>query len=374
MRIAVNTRFLLPNKLEGIGRFTFEIVSRMVINHPKDEFIFFFDRPFDPKYIFAKNITPVVLFPPTRHPLLIVSWFEWAVRRALKKYKAEVFFSPDGFMSLSSSVKTVIVTHDLAYKHSSGKVNRVVQIFYEFFTPKYLAKAKEIITVSEFTKNDISHFFPSVKDKISVVYNSCNENYKPISLEERAVILQKYSDGKPYFMYVGAVHPRKNVHRLIAAFDQFKNATNSDFKLIIVGNFAWKTGEVLTAYNNATFKNDIVMLGYIPEDILPNIIGAAYALTYLSLFEGFGLPIVEAMNCEIPIITANVASMPEVGGDAVLLADPYSIDDIAEKMRWLYEDKNLYFNLIEKGKLQKNKFNWDRSANEVYDILKNLGS
>ena len=127
MKIAVNARFLLANKLEGIGRFTYEIVSRMVLQHPEDEFIFFFDRPFDASYVFAKNVTPVVLFPPTRHPVLIVFWFEWAVRRALRRYRADIFFSPDGFMSLSSNCKTVIVTHDLAYLQKNGQVSWSIQ-------------------------------------------------------------------------------------------------------------------------------------------------------------------------------------------------------------------------------------------------------
>ena len=372
MRIAVNTRFLLPHKLEGIGRFTFEIVSRMVENHPEDDFIFFFDRPFDPKYIFAKNVTPVVLFPPTRHPFLIVSWFEWSVRRALKKYKADVFFSPDGFLSLNSGVNSVIVTHDLAYKHPFGKVNFTIQQFYKIFTPKYLAKAKRIITVSEFTKKDILHFFPFTQDKISVVYNSCNEKYQPISETEKEAIRLKYAVGKPYFVYVGAVHPRKNVHRLIAAFDLFKQKTGSDFKLLIVGNFAWKTAEVLTAYHQATYQKDIQLLGYLPEEALPKVIGAAFAMIYVSLFEGFGLPIVEAMNCDVPTITSNIASMPEVGGDAVLLVDPHSIEDIALKMKRLVEDNDLYQNLVENGRQQKNKFNWTHSSEQVYQILKEI--
>ncbi len=117
MRIAINTRFLIKEKIEGMGLFTYEVVKRMVEQHPEDEFFFFFDRPFDPTFIFGKNVTPVVLFPPARHPFLFYWWFEWSIAKALKKYGIDVFLSPDNFLSLSTKVKSVLVTHDLAYLH-----------------------------------------------------------------------------------------------------------------------------------------------------------------------------------------------------------------------------------------------------------------
>ena len=117
MRIAINTRFLLKDKLEGIGWFTFEVVKQLVTNHPEHEFIFLFDRPYDKSFVFAKNVTPVVINPPARHPLLWYWWFEWSVPYALKKHKIDLFFSPDGYLSLKTNVPTVIVMHDLAFEH-----------------------------------------------------------------------------------------------------------------------------------------------------------------------------------------------------------------------------------------------------------------
>jgi len=372
MKIAVNARFLLASKLEGIGRFTYEIVSRMVLDHPEDEFIFFFDRPYDSQFIFAKNVTPIVLFPPTRHPVLIVLWFEWAVRRALRRCEADVFFSPDGFLSLGSKCKTVIVTHDLAYFQKNNQVSWSVQKFYEWCTPRYLKKASKVLTVSEFTKSDIVEHFPWVEDKVAIVYNSCGPIYQVLDAAAQEAVRMQYTRGKPYFCYVGAVHPRKNVHRLIAAFDVFKTVTGSDYKLVIVGNFAWKTSEAQTAYDRSPHQQDILKLGYLANSIAAKIISAAFAVTYVSLFEGFGLPIVEAMSCEVPCITSNCSSMPEVAGNAGLLVDPYSIQDIATKLIQLYQSPELYAQLVENGKRQRAKFDWNVSARQVYQHLQEV--
>jgi len=121
MRIAINTRFLLKDKLEGIGWYTYEISKWLVEKHPEHEFIFFFDRPFDKSFIFGKNVTPVVLSPPARHPVLWYLWFEFVIPKALKKYKADLFFSPDGYLSLKTKVKTITVIHDIASFHFPGQ-------------------------------------------------------------------------------------------------------------------------------------------------------------------------------------------------------------------------------------------------------------
>jgi len=186
------------------------------------------------------------------------------------------------------------------------------------------------------------------------------------------LVRDKYADGEDYFFYVGAVQPRKNVHRLIAAFDQFKATTKSTKKLLIGGRFAWQTGEVKTAYDKAIHQKDIVFLGYLQNEEVPLLMGAAFALTYVSLFEGFGLPLVEAMNTGIPFITADVSSMPEVAGKAGLLVDPFSETAITEAMQQLERDSVLYQQLINECGKQKLKFQWATAAAKVYALLKEI--
>ncbi len=369
MRIAVNTRLLLKNKLEGIGWFTYEVLKRIVESHPEDEFIFFFDRPYDKAFVFAENVTPVVLFPPARHPILYMWWFEWSVANALKQYKADVFLSPDNYLTLRTKVPTVLVTHDIAHLHFPEQVKFFDQKYYRYFIPKFHRKADRIVTVSNYTKWDIEKHYHIEGDKIAVACNGCRNIFKPLSEKVKKQIRAQYSNGKSYFFYVGAIQPRKNVHRLIEAFDVFKQATKSPAQLLLGGRFAWKTGAVKTAYDNTRFKEDIKFLGYIAEEELAKVMASAFAFVYVSLFEGFGIPILEAMHCEVPVITSNISSMPEVAGNAGFLVNPYEVPAIAGAMQQLWENQQLCNELIDNGKKQKDKFSWELVADIIYKNL-----
>lgn len=369
MKIAVNTRFLLSNKLEGIGKFTAETLRRITQNHPEHEFIFFFDRPYSKQFIFADNVTPVVLFPQARHPVLFYLWFEWSIAAALKKYKADIFLSTDGFLSLHTAVPTLLVVHDLAFCHFPDYVKKIEQRYYEYFMPRFVKKAAKIATVSTFSKNDIIQQYGIDSEKINVVYNGADHHFQPIPITEQASIRKQYANGQPYFLYLGSVHPRKNVARLIAAFDRFKTQITSPIKLLIAGRKAWQTGEVEAAYQSASAKNDIQFLDYVPDADLPKLIASAYALTYVSLFEGFGIPILEAMYCDVPSITSNTSSMPEVAGNAGILVNPYDIDNIAQAMAKMWSDKSFRKDLISKGRFQRQQFTWDKTATKLYNMI-----
>ncbi|MFN5922039.1 MAG: glycosyltransferase, partial [Bacteroidota bacterium] len=159
MRVAVNTRFLLAGKLEGIGRFTHEILSRMVKNHPEVEFLFIFDRAYDPAFIYEPNVKPVVISPPARHPFLYIAWFEWAVARILKKYKPDIFLSTDGYCTLTTDIPTTLVMHDIAFEHIPDAMNRIGMWYHKKYMPLFARKATRIAAVSEFTKSDLQRTY-----------------------------------------------------------------------------------------------------------------------------------------------------------------------------------------------------------------------
>lgn len=372
MKIAINTRFLLADKIEGIGRFSYEIAKRIVEQHPDDEFFFFFDRPFDESFIFEKNVKPIVLSPPARHPFLWYLWFEFAVARALKKHKIDVFFSPDGYLSLRSDVPTLMTIHDIAFVHYPDIISGLVSHYYRYFTPRFIEKATHLTAVSQFVKEDIVQYYGASSDKISVTYNACQSTYKPLSIDNQILIKNKFSGGKEYFFFVGAVHPRKNVHRLIAAFEAFKTATKSDKKLLLAGRFAWQTGEVKDAFEKAKHQKDIHFLGYVKEDELPALMASAFALTWVSLFEGFGIPLLEAMCCDVPILTSDVTAMPEVVADAALCVSPTDIHSIAKGMQRLSEDNAFRQKLIANARIRRQAFDWDISAQIIWDDIQKI--
>lgn len=370
MRIAVNTRLLFDEKLEGVALFNHEVVRRLVEQHPEDDFLFFFDRKFDPKYIYGPNVEPVVLFPPARHPFLFVWWFEWSVANALEKHQADVFLSVDNFLSLRTKKPTVLVTHDLAHAHFPEWNTFLQRRYYQFFAPKFNRRAERIVAVSHFTKRDIVQRYGVSENKIDVACNGCREIFRPLSADELKNVRSEFAEGKPYFFYVGAIHPRKNVHRLIGAFDLFKKATNSSIKLLLAGRFAWSAGAVKATYEKSGYKSDIHFLGFVEDDDLAKLMGGALACTYVSLFEGFGIPILEAMHCDVPVITSNTSSMPEVADGAGLLVEPKSVESIAGAMQQIWSDAHLHCKLVEQGRLQRQKFTWQRAADVVYQNLK----
>lgn len=369
MKIAVNTRFLLKDKIEGIGRVTYELVRRMVKNHPEDEFVLMFDRPFEAAFVFGENVTPVVVSPPARHPFLWYLWFEYSVPTVLKKHQPDVFFSPDGYCSLSTDIPQVMITHDLAHVHYPNEIPFLVRQYYQRFVPRFLEKADHVISVSEATKQDIISTYSIPSKKITTVHNGNRDGFAPLSEKEKTVVKKKYTDGDDYFLYVGAVHPRKNLERLIAAFDLFKKNTGSDIKLLIGGRLAWQTDAVKKATAQARFKDDVQFLGFIPDGDLSDLMASALGFVYVSLFEGFGLPILEAMYAEVPVITSDVSAMPEVAGEAALLVQPGSVEAIAAAMQELYSNEGLRKKLVESGKEQRQKFDWDNAAERVYTVL-----
>lgn len=362
MRIAVNTRLLLKGKLEGIGWFTFETLQRITRENPEHEFIFIFDRPYNPDYIFSENVKAVVAGPQARHPFLFYIWFDFVIPRVLKKHKADIFVSPDGYLSRRTKVPQLAVIHDINFVHRPDDLPWLIAKYYNYFFPKFARIAKRIATVSFYSKEDITRSFKIDYDKIDVVYDGINQIYEPLEAETKQEIREKYTGGNEYFLFVGALHPRKNVSGLLKAFDGYKLETNAKTKLVIVGGEMHKTGDIFETYDNLRFKDDVVFTGRVSTEELRDIFGAALALTFVPFFEGFGIPVVEAMSAGVPVICSNTTSIPEVGGNAVLYADPMKIGQITDAMIQLAGNEELRKSLIEKGFKQKDKFSWDQTA------------
>ena len=369
MKIAVNTRLLLKNKLEGIGWFTFESLSRIVRQHPEHTFYFIFDREYDASFIFAENVKAIVAPPQARHPLLYFIWFEFVIPRMLKKVGADLFLSPDGYLSLRSKTKQVAVIHDLNFEHYPQDLPLLERWYYRTFFPKFAHKATRIATVSEFSKSDITKCYHIDAEKIDVVYNGANENFKPISELEKKQVRTKFAQGCEYFICVGSVHPRKNMTNLFKAYELFKSGKRSHVKLLVVGQKKWWTKEMHHSLNQMMHKSEVLFTGRVDSKDLSGLMGSALALTYVSYHEGFGIPIVEAFCCDTPVITSAITSMPEVSGDAALLIDPFDPLSIADAMKRINEDENLRAELIVLGRERSKLFSWQNTAENLWKCI-----
>ena len=373
MKIAINTRFLLKNKIEGIGMFTQEIFKRVVQLMPEHEFYFLFDRAYDESFVFAKNVIPITISPPARHPVLWYIWFEHAIPKVLKKHHIDLFISPDGFGSLSTIVPQIVTIHDLGFEHYPEHTPFLVRHFYQYFTPKYCQKASKLIAVSNATKQDIISKYGVDENKISIVFNGFEDCRYIINNEQAqslSIIDKRISDKTPYFIFIGAVHPRKNVLNLLKAFELFKQTFTLNYQLLIVGRNAWMNAELETYYQQMKYKNDVIWIENIERVDLLQLLQNAFALCYPSWFEGFGIPIIEAMSLGVPVITSNTSSMAEIAANAGIMVAPDNIQEIATAMHLLTSDNALRQDLIDKGKIRAKEFDWNKSALQVVQLIK----
>ena len=369
LRVAINTRLLLPGRLEGIGWFTYQTFKRIALDHPEVEFHFIFDRPFDQEFVFSDNIKPVVLFPQARHPFLYYLFFERALPAYLNKVKPNLFISPDGMLPLSWNGPQIPVFHDLNFIHNPDYLPWLSSKYYRARFPRFAKKAWRIATVSEYSKQDIAGTFGYPLEKIDVVYNGVNEDFKPVGAAEASQTRLKFTGGFPYFVYVGSLHKRKNIDNMLLAFDDFKTTDPDHHKLVIIGEHMFGSDGLQKVLNKLTFRKDVILVGRLYKEQLNQVVASSTALLLVSFFEGFGIPILEAMHCEVPVISSNVTSMPEVAGNAALLVDPHSVEQISKAMKKIVVDQSVRNQLIENGRLARDRFSWDITANLMWNSM-----
>lgn len=372
MKIVVNTRLLRKGTLDGIGWFTYNTLKKITREHPDIEFHFLFDGPIVDEFIFSKNIIPVKLFPPAKHAVLNIIWFEWSVKKYLKKANPDLFLSPDGIICLGWTGKQYSVIHDVNFVHIPQDLKWTNQKYYNYFLYKAAHKATRLGTVSQFSKDDIVNTFKVSHDKIDVLYNGINAFYEPVDEQTKQAVKAKYTDGNDYFIFVGTLHPRKNITRLLQAFELFKKNTPSKMKLLLVGKEMYRTNEVHEYHRQMQHREDVIFTGYLPEEDIKKLYATAWCLTFVPYFEGFGIPIIEAMQCDVPVITANITSMPEIAGEAALLVDPYDINSIAGAMQRIVNEPGLRELLICRGRIRKQLFSWDRTADLLWDSVRRI--
>lgn len=360
---------MLKDKLEGIGWFTFECLKRICLQHPEVDFYFIFDRKPNPEFLFAENVIPKVVYPQARHPFLFYAWFNITLPFALRKIDPDLFLSPDGYNAIPYKGKSLLVIHDLNFEHYPKDLPWLVRKYYRYFTPRFARKADRIATVSGFSREDISSTYHIDPAKIDVVYDGVNEYFHPVGQDIILKTRDAYTGGKPYFIFIGALHPRKNLVNLFKAFDIFKKTDKQDTLLLIAGEKQYWTGEIRNSYACMHHKNDVIFTGRLKVTEVNDLIGSSIALLYVSYFEGFGIPILEAFACNTPVITSNRSSMPEIAGNAALLTDPFSPPDIAGAMHQISVSPELRQDLIYKGNLRLLNFSWNKTADLLWESI-----
>jgi len=310
----------------GIGRFADEVIRRL-----------------DDVVLLKGNQKPLSLLDPV-----------WLSRKIMK-YKPDVYFSPGFNPPLFIDIPFVFTIHDLIHIRFKPETSIHKRIFYSSIIRRAISRAARILTVSEFTKQEIVNWTGIDSSKIVVCYNGISPAFN------RHVKL--YKDISPYFLYVGNLKKHKNIERILRAFSFLDS---DEYSLIMVSEC---TNQISSLVESIGLKNRVKFVRNMSDDTLACYYKGAVALLMPSLYEGFGLPVVEAMACGTPVITSNVTSLPEIVSDAAILVDPYSIDDITAAMLKILSDKNLSMELSARGLERSKFFSWNKTAKIVLDVL-----
>jgi len=261
--------------------------------------------------------------------------------------------------------------HDLNFVHYPHFDGFWTRIYYRIFFPRFARKAAKIGTVSHYSKQDIEKCYGIDPNKICIAYNGASEDFFELSETEKEAVRNEITQGIPYFVVVGTASKRKNVARILQAFEAFRKDEHRA-KLVFAGRKKYWDKEMESVYQNMPYKDDIIFTDYVSTERLNKILASACALLYPSIFEGFGIPIVEAFTCGVPVITSNTSSMPEVAGEAAILIYPLSVEEISSAMKTIFYDDDLRKLLISKGKERLQLFSWDKSAGDLWGEMEEI--
>lgn len=367
MRIAVDARPLQADAISEYATFTREVMLRLATLFAEHQFIFLSDSPIDPLINLPANATAVTLTPKPTNLLLYKWWYDVKVFLALKKYKADVFICTSGLCSLTTPIPQVLVVHDLAFLRKLVFLEGSLS-FYRNFTHRFLKKAKIIATFSDFIKQEIISTYSIPAQKITVIGHAAGSAFKPLHWEEREKVKEQYAQGCEYFVFTGGLHPAKNLVNLLKAFSIFKKWQKTNMKLVVAMN-PGEYEDQAEKLNSYKYKNEITLAKNLSRQELAQVTGGAYAMIFPSFYEGFGVAVLEAMQCEVPVITSANSSMAEIAGDAALYLNPGSPVELAEEMKRIFKDEQLRDKLITAGKERVKDYSWDKTIALTWQLI-----
>jgi glycosyltransferase involved in cell wall biosynthesis len=359
----------IDNQRAGIHVFTREMTLAMIRTNPGHEILLIRERK-DPALKGAKQI-PIWN---TRLPLgfATIRLF-FLIPRILRRQKTDVVIEPAHFgpFNLPGTISRVTFIHDLTPILFPDLHRWHSQFLQKIFLRRILNKANLIVANSDNTRKDICNVYPENCHKVKRIYPGISAIYKPIT---DPGIPGKLQIRTPYFLFVGTLEPRKNLRTLLEAFRIFKEGDREGYTLVIAGGKGWKSEPFFRELLSHPFKKDIACIGYVATDALPGLYTRATALIYPSLYEGFGLPVAEAMSCGTPVITANNSSLPEAGGRLALYFDATDAEGLAKRIREVSADTALRERLSGPMSEHVKKFDWDIFATEFWKLLEEFNS
>ncbi len=280
---------------------------------------------------------------------------------------ATLFHAHEHLLIPLRKVPTILTVHDLIFKLFPEHHKRLNHTFLNQAMPIFVKRATAIIAISEATKRDLMQYYQVPSEKITVIYEAAAPNFKPPLPEQCVEVRRRYRLPERFLIVVGTIEPRKNYSRLVQALVQL-HQWDPDLKLVVVGSKGWLYEDFFNTINALNAADDVILPGYIPDEDLPALYGAATAMVMPSIYEGFGLPLLEAMACGVPVASSHAASLPELGGDVPIYFDPHDLDDMVEALKSLLLDEERQQLMRQRGPEQAARFSWDKAARETLQL------
>ncbi|RLC50643.1 MAG: hypothetical protein DRH79_07315 [Candidatus Cloacimonadota bacterium] len=370
MKIAINA--LGPSKVKaGIGNYLANLITELSIIDKENRYIIFASSQ-NMHFYGNKNrnfkIIDIGFW--AKNKLLRILWEQLILPFNIIDFKADILFSPGFVCPLYKTSKNVTVIHDMTFFSHPYVHTFFKRIYFPFMIKQAVKKSEKIIAVSNNTRKEIIKYTHIAKEKIAVTLLAANKFSVAEIADEKKFLKEKYGIDSDYLLFVGMIEPRKNIRLII---DSFNKIEDDNLKLVIVGQKGWMTEELFERIGADDLERRVIFTGFVPDEELSVFYKNARVFLYPSLYEGFGIPVLEAMSEGCPVITSNISSLPEVAGDAAILINPENSDELSDAINKISNNSKYREELIEKGFDNVKKFSWEKTAEQTLSIFEEVG-
>jgi glycosyltransferase involved in cell wall biosynthesis len=353
----------------GIARYTQELAAALTTVDTENEYVAFYNRPsvaqVEPPLDRLPHLATRLYDKPWRLSVLVA----YLARRPQDGLLpgVDLFHATDHLQPRLCRVPSVFTLHDLAFRFYPETHTPLNRWFHTLMMPHFLRATDMVIAVSENTKTDVMRLYGLDEEKIRVIYEGVNPRFHPVNLEARSAVRQKYGLPEGYILSVGTIEPRKNLTTLLQAYWTLRGR-GSGYRLVIAGKKGWLNEEFYRQLRRLGLEDDVLLLGFVPDEDLPALYSAATLFAFPSLYEGFGLPPLEAMACGTPVVVSDTSSLPEVVGDAGIKIGPRDVRGFARAMEQVLMDEPLQKEMSHSGEQQARGFTWEKAAQETLAV------
>lgn len=346
----------------GLGRYAESLTRALVAAH-SDRYALFYNRERGVEPLPGLECLPARTVAMGYKPWRMLVWLGQLARVDFGRLVpgAEVFHAAEHLLLPLRSVPTVLTVHDLIFRHMPAHHKALNRWYLNLTMPLYCLRATHVVAVSEWTRRDLMAAYGLPPERVTVIPEAADPRFRLQPPEAVAAVRACYGLPDRYLLFVGTVEPRKNLSRLLTAFETIRAEGLSD-GLVIVGKRGWLNSDFFDQLGRSPASDAVLLLGYVPDDALPAVYAGAQALVFPSLYEGFGLPILEGMACGTPVVASNASSIPEVGGDAAVYFDPMDTEAMVEALRRLLRDGDLQEEMRARAIAQAARFSWESAA------------